>query len=106
MNEHIKVGAKVRRDGWYAVACATVTYVGKSFFLAEEHGVETVHLKNDDSFVPYVEPVVYPEGWANVYDDHIAGWCALRTKADIGARPERIGVLHLKSDGTTEMEQP
>jgi hypothetical protein len=52
-----------------------------------------------------------PELWFNVYTGHGGRGYPSRQEADDAWGPaartgERIGVLHLKADGTTEMEKP
>lgn len=51
------------------------------------------------------EVPTYPERWCNVYEDGIAPEFTTRAEADqfgVG----RIGVIHLRPDGTTTMEAP
>lgn len=52
--------------------------------------------------------VEYPEGYINVYANGTAGSWPSRSEADrwVERHTERIGILHLRKDGTTEMLQP
>ena len=55
---------------------------------------------------PYVEPVVYPERWINVYPHGCHLGHMTRSLAEEGKSDGRIGVLHLLPDGSTVMEAP
>lgn len=48
------------------------------------------------------EVVEIPEQWINAYPSHVSGGYVGRRIADRNANDGRIGVWHLKSDGTGE----
>lgn len=103
-----------------------ITAVGKHYFLAltktpTQSIYEDRFSKTDDrGWERCVEPVVYPERWINVYavaDGYMAtdGDFTSLLSADVDARRARpalhvhgprVGILHLRPDGTTEMLAP
>lgn len=109
MNDCIKVGARVRRGDGYP--WVEVLFVGeRSFFGRDEDGMEAAW-NADATWEPFVEPVVFPELWINVWDHtHPIGPVYMsRVAADIAAKNaapalRRLGVIHLYPDGTLELE--
>jgi hypothetical protein len=110
-----KVGDKVTCESWrnrgiHATDYVIVTAVGTRYFLGEwpdRGGEDKFALMAADDWEPYVEPVVYPERWINVYVDGLGAWGVSRAECDhYGDLTERIGVLHLLPDGSTAMEAP
>ena len=94
-----------------------VCWLGRAADYAEVVGVDDLfvwcRIDGDEyhtvwahELLPYVEPVVYPERWCNVYRDYTGGWHA--DPGDLWAMRSSgcIGVLHLFPDGHTEMEAP
>ncbi len=92
-----------------------VTAVGETYFLAilvqcssSIDGDERRLPIDGHSYELYVEPVVFPERWANVYETFLGADHPSRAEADranVGGS-KRLGVIHIKADGTVEMEKP
>ncbi len=106
-----KVGDKVRRSTWNQNEFVEVSAVGRTFFLgsgpfAPDEDMYELSGARFGDLEPYVEPVVYPELWMNVYRDYISSWRTSRSEADSTASAGRVGVIHLASDGTLTMEAP
>jgi hypothetical protein len=105
MNDCIKVGAKVRRYTWLPGAYEEVRAVGVRHFLAisSDDGQENAWLI-DDLWLPYVEPVVFPEAWCVVFPSGVGSWFSHRETALFGTT-QGLAVLHLCPDGTVEIER-
>ncbi len=109
-----KVGDKVRRPEWDRGEWVQILATdGPDVWIRRPDGFRETFYDVAD-WEPYVEPVVYPERWINVYGLGTGAVGATRSHADFAhdngerAFPElpRLGVLHLRPDGTTEMEAP
>lgn len=48
------------------------------------------------------EPTPVPERWVNIYPDRVAGAHISPADADRWDTGDRIGILHIRPDGTTE----
>ena len=109
-----QVGDRVRRDGWQDGDYVEVTAVGRSFLLAVlvRTDMESMYRFTDTDegpWEPYVEPVVYPERWINVYPNGCYDSTATREQAGrVAANSDlaRLGVIHLAADGTLTLEAP
>jgi hypothetical protein len=104
-----QVGDKIRQPSWIAGEYTRVTAVGQSHLFGVDvvSGVERPYLLDPSyGWELFVEPVVYPECWINIYRSRIGCEYSTQAMADQGADPGRLGVLHLRPDGTTEMETP
>jgi hypothetical protein len=99
-----QVGDKVRQPHWERGEVVRVTAIGERAFLAVDIRDKEMSYAIDSRWEPFVEPVVYPECWINIYASRIGCEYSTRAMADQGADPGRLGVLHLRPDGTTEME--
>lgn len=105
----IKVGDTVRHYNWTKGQYALVTAVGHKTFLGTTPDIcdsqEVQYILSELGWEHFVEPIVFPERWINIYvHGSSVGW-PTRNEAyqnKMGLTP--IGVLHLKTDGTTEME--
>jgi hypothetical protein len=107
MSDIITVGAKVRYRHWLPDQYVTVTAVGRSFFLGVPSwaaGGEN-RFDIDPDWVPYVEPVVFPDLWCNVYPTAISYGFTSRADADRYISANRIAVVHFRPDGTVKMER-
>jgi hypothetical protein len=108
MSDVIKVGAKLVPfpDAWDPDRYVTVTAVGRLSFLGVPSwaGYES-RFDLDSDWVPFVEPVVFPEVWCNVYRTAVSHGLPSRASADRIAQPNRIAVAHYRPDGTVEMER-
>jgi hypothetical protein len=106
-----QVGDKIRHESWDNDRHARITAIGESVFLAVDTAGNELRYAIDSRWERYVEPVVYPQLWINIYRDGTgeeAGsrWGADRCHQTFQADRERIGVLRLRTDGETEMEAP
>jgi hypothetical protein len=103
-----QVGDESRSPHWERGEVVRVTAIGERAFLAVDIRGKEMSYALDS---PWVEPVVYPERWINIFADFTSGTAVDRAHADRLHRnfyvdSQRLGVLHLRPDGTTEMETP
>lgn len=106
------VGDRVRWTNWPEDCWLEVLYVGATnVFGREQTGAEVAYLIDPEMeghhWERYVEPLVFPERWINVYRFGLGDTYEERAFADAFNRdPNRLGVIHLYPDGTLEMETP
>ena len=102
-----KVGDRVRRRSFPTGHYADVLCVFGNWMWVNEAGNEDPYSTDQHvRWEPYVEPVVYPERWINVYPHGCHQGHMTRSLAEEGKSDGRIGVLHLLPDGSTVMEAP
>jgi hypothetical protein len=107
MNDIIKVGAKVRRRAWHSDEYVTVTAVGRSSFLGVSSWADDYERWFDinPDWVPFVEPVAFPERWCNVFPTSVSLGFPSRASAERYSNDKRIAVAHFRPDGTVEIER-
>jgi hypothetical protein len=106
MSDIIRVGAKVRWLDWRPDEYVTVTAIGKTLFLGVPswNGCENLW-ELDADWVPYVEPVPFPERWCNVFPTSVSLGFPSRASADRYSNDKRIAVAHFRPDGTVEIDR-